>query len=424
MTGDRGRSRRPLEVRALEPTNVLIGVVGKTNVGKSTFFSAATDLPVPIENRPFVTIEPNVGVGYARKRCAHVDLGLPRCDPVNSVCIMGNRLIPVKLMDVAGLIPGAHQGRGLGNKFLDDLRRSDIFLLVVDASGSTNEEGVPVEPGTYDPVEEVKFVVEEIDLWMYQSIRSDWDRFTRLVQMGAVKDPLEAFAQRVSGFGITRGQVEQALGSLRISGTELPKLGDDDLLRLVKELRRMTKPMVIVANKVDVPGSERNVERLASSFPGTPVIPTSSLAETILKRLAKQGVISYVPGDPEFKLLLRPQDARAQRALDMIRDLMERFRGTGVVQSINAALFDVLKLIAVYPVEDFNRYTDRQGRVLPDVLLVPSGTTARELAYRVHTELGDTFLYAVNAKTKQRVGASYRLQDNDVIKIVAAGARG
>jgi len=166
------------------------------------------------------------------------------------------------------------------------------------------------------------------------------------------------------------------------------------------------------------------VERLRASFPGTPVVPTSALAEVLLKKLAKQGVVSYLPGDPDFRVRERPQDAKLLKAIEMIRDLMNRLKGTGVVQSINVALFDVLKLIAVYPVEDFNKFTDRQGRVLPDVLLVPKGTTARELAYRIHTELGDTFLYAINAKTKQRVGASYVLQDNDVIKVVAAGARG
>jgi GTP-binding conserved hypothetical protein TIGR00650 len=408
----------------LEPTGVLIGVVGKTNVGKSTFFTAATDIPVPIENRPFVTIEPNVGIGYARKKCVHVELGLPRCDATNSVCIEGYRYIPVKLMDVAGLIPGAHKGRGLGNKFLDDLRRSDVFLLVVDASGSTNAEGVPVSPGSYDPVEEVRFVIDEIDQWMFQSIRSDWNRFVRLSQVGALKDPVGEFAQRVSGFGITRAQVEEALTRLKISDSELPKLSEEDLFRLVQTLRVMTKPMVIVANKVDIPSSEKNVERLRASFPGTPVVPTSALAEVLLKRLAKQGVVSYLPGDLGFRVRERPQDAKLLKVIEMIGDLMNRMKGTGVVQSINVALFDVLKLIAVYPVEDFNKFTDRQGRVLPDVLLVPKGATARELAYRIHTELGDTFLYAINAKTKQRVGASYVLQDNDVIKVVAAGARG
>ncbi|ADL19488.1 Gtp-binding protein [Acidilobus saccharovorans 345-15] len=407
----------------MEPTNTLIGIVGKTNVGKSSFFSAATGIEVPIENRPFVTIEPNVGIGYARKKCVHVELGLPKCDASNSACIMGYRYIPVKLMDVAGLIPGAHEGKGLGNKFLDDLRRSDVFLLVVDASGSTTAEGVQVGPGAYDPVEEVKFVMFELDEWMYESIKSDWDKFTKLASVGALRDPVGAFSQRVSGFGITKAQVEAALEALKISDTELPKLGDDQLRELVVTLRKMTKPMVIVANKVDIPGSEKNVERLKQTFPDVPVVPTSALAELLLRKLSKQGLVEYLPGDSNFKVK-GVLDQRTQRAVDMIRELFSRYGGTGVIQAINTALFDVLKLIATYPVEDFNKYTDKSGRVLPDVLLVPKGTTARELAYRIHTDLGETFLYAINAKTKQRVGADYRLNDDDVIKIVAAGAKG
>ncbi|MGC9111916.1 redox-regulated ATPase YchF [Acidilobus sp.] len=407
----------------MEPTNALIGIVGKTNVGKSSFFSAATGIEVPIENRPFVTIEPNVGIGYARKRCVHVELGLPKCDASNSACIMGYRYIPVKLMDVAGLIPGAHEGKGLGNKFLDDLRRSDVFLLVVDASGSTTAEGVQVGPGAYDPVEEVKFVMFELDEWMYESIKSDWNKFTKLASVGALRDPVGAFSQRVSGFGITKAQVEAALEALKIGDAELPKLGDDQLRELVVTLRKMTKPMVIVANKVDVPGSEKNIERLKQTYPDVPVVPASALAELLLRKLSKQGLIDYLPGDSDFKVR-GALDQRTQRAVDMIRELFSRYGGTGVVQAINTALFDVLKLIATYPVEDFNKYTDKSGRVLPDVLLVPRGTTARELAYRIHTDLGETFLYAINAKTKQRVGADYKLNDDDVIKIVAAGAKG
>ncbi len=406
----------------MEATSSLIGVVGKTNVGKSSFFSAATDIPVPIENRPFVTIEPNVGIGYARKRCVHVTLGLPKCDASNSVCIEGYRYIPVKLMDVAGLIPGAHEGRGLGNKFLDHLRRSDVFLLVVDASGSTNEEGIPVPPGSYDPVEEVKFVINELDEWMYQSVKSDWERFTKLLSVGAVKDPVEAFAQRMSGFGITKYQVETALQRLKIDSKELTKIDEKTLRDLVVELRRLTKPMVIVANKVDIPAAEKNIERLRSAFPDVPVIPTSALAELLLRKLSKQGVVKYLPGDSEFKVT-GPVDPKTEKALDVIKDLVEKYGGTGVIQSINAALFTSLNLIAVYPVEDFNKYTDRQGRVLPDVVLVPRGTTAKELAFKIHTDLGNTFLYAINARTKQRVGATYELKDDDVIKIVASGAK-
>lgn len=408
----------------MEPTSALLGVVGKTNVGKSTFFSAATEIEVPIENRPFVTIQPNIGIGYARKRCVHVELGLPKCDASNSACIMGYRYIPVKMMDVAGLIPGAHEGRGLGNKFLDDLRRSDVMLLVVDASGSTNEEGMQVAPGTYDPVNEVKFVIDEIDEWMYQSIKSDWDRIVRLASLGALKDPIGEFAQRVSGFGISRDHVEQALAKIKVSDTELPKLPPEDLRRLVLTLREMTKPMVIVANKIDIPTAEKNLHRLSEAFPQYPVVPTTALGELLLRKLSKKGVVDYMPGDPEFKIKDRSSlDSRTSTALEMLKGLMEKYGGTGVVQAINAALFNVLNLIAVYPVEDFNKYTDRQGRVLPDVLLVPRGSTARDLAFRVHTDLGRTFLYAVNAKTKQRVGANYTLNDDDVVKIVASATR-
>mgnify|MGYP001770706146 FL=1 len=408
----------------MEPTGALLGVVGKTNVGKSTFFSAATNIDVPIENRPFVTIEPNVGIGYARKKCVHVELGLPKCDPVNSACIGGYRYIPVKLMDVAGLVPGAHEGRGLGNKFLDDLRQSDVMLLVVDASGSTNEEGVPVPPGSYDPVEEVKFVIDEIDEWMFQSIKSDWARVSRLIAIGASKDPIGALAQRMSGFGIKRSDLEAAMAKLKISDAELPKIGDEDLRRLVVTLREMTKPMVIVANKIDIPAAEKNLGRLRSSFPSFPVIPTTALGELLLRKLAAKGVVKYLPGDSEFELKDPSIDSRTKAALEIVKSIMEKYGGTGVVQAINAAIFDVLKLIAVYPVEDPNKFTDRQGRVLPDVLLVPRGFTARDLAFKIHTDLGNTFLYAINAKTKQRVGANYVLNDNDVIKIVAAAARG
>jgi ribosome-binding ATPase YchF (GTP1/OBG family) len=407
----------------VEPTNALVGIVGKTNVGKSSFFSAATGIQVPIENRPFVTIEPNVGIGYARKKCVHVELGLPRCDASNSACIMGYRYIPVKLMDVAGLIPGAHEGRGLGNKFLDDLRRADVFLLIVDASGSTTSEGTPAEPGSYDPVEEVNFVTFELDEWMYSSIKSDWDKFVRLASVGALKDPVGAFSQRVSGFGITRPQVEAALEKLNVNDVELPRISDDALRNLVITLRKMTKPMVIVANKADMPESAKNIERLKSTFSDVPVVPASALAELILRRLSTQGLVEYLPGDAEFKVK-GVLDQRTQKAVNMIGELMERYGGTGVVQAINQALFKALNLIAVYPVEDFNKFTDRKGRVLPDVILVPRGTTAKRLAYTIHTELGDTFLYAINAKTKQRVGADYELRDDDVIKIVAAGARG
>ena len=409
----------------VEAGNILVGVVGKTNVGKSTFFTAATEVPVKVENRPFVTIEPNVGVAYARRRCAHVELELPKCNPVNSLCIEGWRFIPVKVMDVAGLVPGAHKGRGLGNKFLDDLRRADVLLLVVDASGSTDPEGVPVKPGSYDPVEEVKAMVREIDEWMFQNVRRDWERFARRVDTGGTLDVVGALAQRLSGFEVTRLHVAEALEATGLADKKLSAWSEEELRMFISEVRRRAKPIVVVANKVDVPGAAENVERLKRELKDLPVVPASALAEVLLRRAAKAGAIRYLPGDSDFEELDTSKlDVKTRRVLERVREeILRRWGGTGVQQAINTAIFDVLDMIVVYPVEDINRYSDRNGRVLPDALLVKRGSTARDLAYRIHTDLGKTFLYAIDARTRQRLGESYVLKDGDVIKIVAAAAR-
>jgi len=404
----------------LEASRILIGVVGKTNVGKSTFFSAATETLVEIGNRPFVTIEPNVGVGYVRKKCVHVELGLDHCDAQNSVCIEGWRFIPVRMMDVAGLVPGAHEGRGLGNRFLDNLRQADVLLLVVDASGSTSPEGVPVKPGTYDPVREVADMIREIDEWMFSIISKDWDKFSKAIDTGGVIDIPGALAQRLSGLSIRKTHVIAALEETGLGDKKLSTWSREELREFIVTLRRIAKPIVIVANKVDLPGADDNVKRLREAYPDYPVIPTSAAAELLLRRLAKKGVIRYLPGDPSYEIVEGSLiDERTRRMLRIVDLILERYGSTGVQRAVNTAVLDVLRQISVYPVDDPNKYTDKNGRVLPDVLLVPEGTTARELAYMIHTDLGRTFLYAINAKTKQRVGESYKLQDNDVIKIVA-----
>jgi len=410
----------------LEASNILVGVVGKTNVGKSTFFSAATELSVAIENRPFTTIEPNIGVGYVRKKCVHVKLGLPRCDASNSVCLDGDRMIPVKMMDVAGLVPGAHKGRGLGNKFLDDLRKADVLLLVVDASGSTDPDGNPVKPGAYDPADEVEQMLREIDEWMFSIISKDWDRFAKYVDTGGVLDVAGAIAERMSGLSVRKKHVVEALEKAGLSDKPLSRWSVDELRTFTRVLRETAKPIVIVANKVDIPEAEDGIKSLRRRFPNYPVIPTSAAAELALRRAAKAGLVKYKPGDPSFEVVDESRLSPRERAvLDLIRNrVLERWGSTGVQQAINKAVLEVLDMIAVYPVEDPNKFTDKQGRVLPDVLLVPRGTTARELAYKIHTDLGRTFLYAINALTKQRVGENYVLKDDDVIKIVAAASRG
>jgi ribosome-binding ATPase YchF (GTP1/OBG family) len=402
-------------------TNILIGIIGKTNVGKSTLFSAMTLIPVRIENRPFVTIEPNIGVGYVRSKCVHTELGLPKCDARNSICVNGIRFIPVKLIDVAGLIKDAHQGRGLGNKFLDDLRQADVLIHVVDAAGSTDEEGRPVKPGTHDPYEDVIQIEREIDLWMYSIIKRDWDKFSKTLDHLQFSEAVARLSQRLSGLSIRSVHVEKSIRELDLDKKKFSLWSDKDLFEFTAALRKISKPIIIAANKADIPEAKDLIKSLIERLKDRVIIPVSAEYELALRKASKQGLIKYIPGDESFEIIDRNRLTSQQiRALEMIREFMRENHGTGVQRLLDTAVFQMLDMIVVYPVEDPNKYTDSSGAILPDALLVRRGTTAREFAYMIHTDLGEGFIYAVNAKNKNRVGADYILNHNDVIKIVSA----
>lgn len=401
----------------------LVGVIGKTNVGKSTFFAAATMLHVEISNRPFTTIEPNVGIAYLRKKCVCRELGV-KDNPRNSICVNGERFIPVKLVDVAGLIPGAHKGRGLGNKFLDNIRQADALIHVVDASGSTDEEGRPVPPGTHDPLDDVLSIEREVDMWLYQILRRDWQKLVRQVDSG-VKKLEDAIADRLVGLSIDRSAIIKALKNLKFENVKASSIRDEELKIIASEIRRIAKPIIIAANKADIPEAIDNIKRLQNELSNRIVIPVSALSELALRKAASKGLIKYTPGDSTFEIVRRDLLTHEQmRALKYIEERVLRVWGsTGVQQVINSVFFKLLDMIVVYPVEDHNKLTDHNGRVLPDAFLVKRGTTARELAYKIHTDLGKTFLYAIDARSKRRLGEDYVLKDNDVIKVVAAKAR-
>ncbi len=384
-----------------------IGLAGKPNAGKSTFFKAATLVDVAIANYPFTTIEPNVGVAHVRVRCVCKELGV-ECGK----CVDGWRFIPIKLIDVAGLVPDAHKGRGLGNEFLDNLRQAEAVIHVVDASGSTDEEGNEVGIGEHDPVEDVEFLKRELDMWLFGILKRNWDRIARRIHLEK-RDPAKFITEQLAGLGFKEWQVKEAL---KVVGKNVHEFDEDDLLRFAVELRKRRMKMVIAANKADK-APEELLKRLMDLE--EVVIPTSAIFELTLRTAAKNGYIKYLPGDEDFEIL-KPLNEKQRRALEMIREFMKRFGGTGVQKAINTIVFDVLEYIVVYPVEDENKFTDTKGNVLPDALLVKKGTTARELAYMIHTEIGEKFIYAVDAKRKMRVGEDYVLKNNDVIKIVSA----
>jgi len=396
-----------------------LGLVGKPNVGKSTFFAAATLMDVKIASYPFTTIEPNRGVAYVKFKCVCEEFGV-QDQPRNSFCVRGWRFAPVELIDVAGLVPGAWQGRGLGNRFLDAVRRAKILIHVVDASGSTDIEGRPVKPGTHDPIEDIEFLENEIDMWIFQILKKDWNKTAKLMSLTG-SDPVKELSKRLSGLEIDPRSIERALQRAGLAAKKAANWKDKDLLAFIKEVRRLSKPIVIAANKIDVDPAPENVERMKKEFEGRYIIvPTSAEAELALRRASAAGLIDYIPGSSEFKML-KELSERQRAALRYIEEkVLEHWGSTGVQEVINKAVFDAGHFIAVFPVENEAKLTDHEGRVLPDVFLLPEGSTAKDLAYAIHTELGEKFIAAIDARTKRKLSGDYTLKHRDVIKIVTS----
>jgi ribosome-binding ATPase YchF (GTP1/OBG family) len=400
-----------------------VGVVGKPSCGKTSFTNAACMTDFKVGSYPFTTIEANVGVTHVRTQCASVEFNVIP-NPQNSISVEGVRLIPIKLIDVAGLVPGAHEGRGMGNQFLDDLSQADVLIHIVDASGSLDSEGQEVDAGSHDPVMDVKFLEDELTEWMLGIVTKDWRRISSRVRTeGAKLDVL--LLEKLSGLKISRGQILKAIRDSELTAGSADKWTEEELKHFVSVLRRVAKPIIIAANKIDRPGAEDNYERLKETFPDSLVVPVSALAEKALKDLEKKNVINYIPGDDDFEVLQTDKLGEGEATqLEKLRDhILKKYGGTGVQSLLNRAVFDFLQMIAVYPVHDVNALADSDGNVLPDVYLVPNGTTAKEFAGYVHTDLMDSFIHAIDARTKMRISDKHVLKDGDVISIVSGSPK-
>lgn len=399
----------------------LLGIVGKPNTGKSTFFCASTLAPAEIASYPFTTIKPNRGVGYVRTPCVHEEFNV-KDTPVNSLCLDGVRLIPVEFIDCAGLVPNAWQGRGLGNQFLDEIRKADALIHIVDASGGTDCEGRICKPGTNDPLEDVKFLEHEITMWIAQILKRDWPKIARNVEYES-GDFYTALEERLSGLAIKRTHITETIRKTHLSADKPASWTEQDYIHFVDTLRQIAKPMLIVANKIDLPTAEQNLERLQKL--NYTVVPACAEAELALRRAAEKQLIDYKPGDCNYKINNPERLTETQtKALETIREkILLKHGTTGVQEAINMAYSKLLNMITVYPVEDLEHLSNHNGQVLPDAYLVPYGTTARQLAYIIHTELGEGFIYAIEAREKKRVGEDYVLKDRDVISIISAKKR-
>ncbi|MEM2961026.1 MAG: YchF-related putative GTPase, partial [Candidatus Bathyarchaeia archaeon] len=312
--------------------------------------------------------------------------------PVNSMCINGVRLIPVELIDCAGLIPDAWRGRGLGNQFLDEIRKADALIHIVDASGSTDIEGRIVKPGTHDPIEDVKFLEKELTMWFAQILKRDWPRLTRTVESGAA-DLQSILVERLSGLAIKGWHIAEAIKMTGLNAEKPTRWSEEEFLMFIDALRKISKPMLISANKMDLPFAEENLKRLKDT--GYLVVPCCAEAELALRRASEKGLINYVPGNNDFDVVEQVGITDRQReALKAIKEkILDKYGSTGVQDAINASFKNLLDMVVVYPVEDPEKLSDHYGRVLPEARLIPNNTTSRELAYMIHTELGETFIY-------------------------------
>ncbi len=391
-------------------------ITGKSKCWKINIFSAATETPVASGNFPFTTIEPNVGVAYVQSDCAckHFDL-----KHENPLCINGTRFIPVKLIDVAGLVPGAHEGKGLGNQFLDDARQAEILIHVVDIAGTTDIQGQPIAVGTHDPLEDIVFVQDEFDQWFIDILKREWDKITREIDQKRAK-LTDGIAKRFSGLGIKEYEVQAVLQKQGLISRNPKEWIDSDIENFAKELRQNTKPMIIAANKADLCLDLDILKKISGT-----VVPCSAETELLLRKATKAGIINYTSGDNGFKInqekeIPMPQ----QKALDLVNTIFSKITSTGIQKILNSAVFDSLNLIVVYPVEDESKLTNKEGTILPDTKLLPPNSTAKDLASLIHADIAKGFLHAIDCKTKQRISGDQKLKHGDVIKIVSTLSRG
>ncbi|MBI2101054.1 redox-regulated ATPase YchF [Candidatus Woesearchaeota archaeon] len=395
---------------------MLIGIVGKPSCGKSTFFKAQTLANVEIASYPFTTIKPNHGTGYVRVECADKEFNV-KCNPRFGYCIDSKRFVPVELLDVAGLVPGAHEGKGMGNQFLDDLNQADALIHIIDIAGSTNEKGESVPPLSYNPANDIKFLEHELDMWYLRLIEKGWERFARTVNQE--KPELnKAVAKQLSSLRVNEKLMDRIIQKLALDA-DIMKWDRNALLRIATELRKATKPMLIACNKIDVKGADANFERLRQEFSGHLLVPCSAEAELALREAAKHGLISYVPGDNDFQILNENKlNEKQKNALNFIKtEVLEKYGSTGVQKVLDIAVFELLNYIAIFP-GGVNKLADQHGNVIPDCFLMPPKTTALDFAFKLHTDIGNHFIKAIDVKTRKPVGKEYLLKNRDVIEIV------
>jgi ribosome-binding ATPase len=394
-----------------------IGIVGKPSTGKSTFFRACTLAEADIANYPFTTIDPNSAIAYVKVKDPAREFG-KISNPRTGFVLGKFRFVPVKIIDVAGLVPGAHSGLGRGNQFLDDLRQADVLIHVIDISGSTNEKGEQVDPGSYDPSEDVKFLEVELDMWYLGILKKGWEKFARTVQQEKQEIQI-ALAKQLSGLKVDEEMIKDSIKVLQLDKDKPSSWQEADLKNIAISLRKKTKPMVIAANKIDVLGARDNLDRLIKEFPDYIFIGCSAESELALREATKKDLLEYIPGENSFTISDESKLSENQiKALNFIKEnILQKNQSTGVQQVLDQAVFDKLGYIAIFP--GGAKLEDKDGNTLPDCFLMPPKTTALDFAYKLHTDFGKNFICAKDIRSMKNVGKEHLLKNLDIVEIMA-----
>ena len=401
---------------------IKIGLIGKTNTGKTTFFNSSTLSSDEISTYPFTTKKSSTSVGYAITLCVHSEFNV-NDNPNNSRCKDGWRYIPIELIDLPGLIKDAWKGKGLGNQFLSIASQSDALLHVVDASGSIDSSGRIAEVGSGDPVSDFADIEEELNMWYQKILEGNRDKLKKMAESD--NDQVNALTQLYQGMGVKKSHVKEALRITQLEEKDIENYDIQDSKKFSTELRRISKPTLIVANKIDVKGASKNFQRLRERYNDMIVIPASADSELSLRRAEQSELIKYSPGSEQFDILRTNDLNQKQRdALDFIKsDIMGEYMRTGVQFAINVTVFKLLKMNSIYPVTIPEKLSDKKGRVLPDLILLKDGSTIVDLAKEIHSDLTKGLLYAKDLRYNLRVPTNYQLRDRDVISLVSASKK-
>ncbi|KAA8909997.1 hypothetical protein TRICI_004279 [Trichomonascus ciferrii] len=388
----------------------LIGIVGKPSSGKSTTLNSLTDASAKVGSFPFTTIDPNKATGYLQVDCACSRYGKEdSCKPNYGWCKNGRRSVPIMLLDVAGLVPGAHEGKGLGNKFLDDLRHADALIHVVDVSGTTDAEGKATRG--YDPLADIDWLQDEIFQWVAGNLRDKWGSIKRR-HTATKATTVETLQNQFSGYGSTQDLVARALS--KVSLPPLDQWTDEDLNTAVRAFTAEKFPTVLALNKMDHPDADKNVSKIIKKYPSSKTVLQSAISEVFIRKLAKQGYVQYEEGteflDTKEDLPdsdLKPLDEKLKERVENVRDLvLYRFGSTGVVQVLQAAA-ELLDLVPVYPVRNIHNFGGAQ--VFRDCVLLKRGSTVGQACRKI---MGDVPIAVIEGVGGVRVSEDDTIAEN------------